>query len=1084
MTESSLEVVDVLEALESKLAYLPGGRDREGRPILIVNIPPSDTRDNLIINIKLEKLLQYLLGIFNDETKQNGICLIVDARKGCWRVARSYIRRSINVVGKCAGRTIVIRTDGFWEKRVDNCTKSWKDGEPIYVPIARLHFYVDSSQMTSDLSGTKYYEHSDWIQTRLRVEEYEKNAKDLIDKLTELEIKLSNFGQDHGRQEQEKMINFYWETGRELEDIARYIIHSGRILASVMSIETSQDFQDMIHRIHDLLDAIELKQTEVENGWSKMAASLDLARELSDLEGGVAKVTNWILGPADSMLNCHCHVGFDVASSENLRREHEELELECRETYGRYAKLLHRIDSIPDDCLTEDLKSQRDFMDFVCRSFATRLERRRNVLITSQRFFRLVSEYFDKTSEVFDNMILGNRSCSFSEAGEKLNNLEASKNTLDGLLTELIKEGEKLSDILSMPVKDALGRDVNVNYGEDISNIQDILDATNARKNIFNDSMELQKLTLKQIFLIHAYEKDAQQAVEWLSDLFGVFIENHVEIGCTATEIQSQKEELQSFQETAQGTFDYGCQLLNGARVLRISCRLTLDINTTVFAELRQAWRRLSSIGQEQLTRLRVCTVFHRNVDEHSSALNELIDTVQSTLLTPINSPIDESSDSSLSPKGECMSEVLKNREKLLVDVGRTVRLGRLLRTRLKEPLHIQLRMFKPEDDVTLMAQKNLTAIDAISERLAEVTRLAEKLDAKLYEAGARTRIPKEHETEKNSLHPESSNSSAISPASFSSPVTVTQLSIDKNAPTNDEKIIQASPEITEDIIEDINTEDYTTATECSVTPMPRSRSESFVTISECGDVMSDMCRFEADAASEEMQNIESSVSTNAPKRIHEPEIMNKTSISNLENMDINQNGIIDVNKTSGASIIETIEEKFGKVVKEVTEITTLRVSQDTKFGVASYEFTSNTLTENREEKKATGILDASCQYTNGCTNGYLDGTNKHCREEISISSVNAIPTTLENGYHSKQSTIVKDTAEYENHSILNMNEKAMPLQSRRNNDSGIEMTPRKNGNTDEDDDQDEVELLKKLKLVSCTPRVITESSMVVHELQ
>lgn len=103
-----------------------------------------------------------------------------------------------------------------------------------------------------------------------------------------------------------------------------------------------------------------------------------------------------------------------------------------------------------------------------------------------------------------------------------------------------------------MPVKDALGRDVNVNYGEDISNIQDILDATNARKNIFNDSMELQKLTLKQIFLIHAYEKDAQQAVGWLSDLFGVLIQNHVEIGCNATEIQSQKKELQSFQETAQ----------------------------------------------------------------------------------------------------------------------------------------------------------------------------------------------------------------------------------------------------------------------------------------------------------------------------------------------------------------------------------------------------------------------------------------------------------------------------------------------------------------------------------------------------
>lgn len=65
-----------------------------------------------------------------------------------------------------------------------------------------------------------------------------------------------------------------------------------------------------------------------------------------------------------------------------------------QDTYGHYAELLHKIDRLPrcDIQLPEDLKSQRDFMDFVCRSFATRLERRRNVLITSLRFFRLVSE--------------------------------------------------------------------------------------------------------------------------------------------------------------------------------------------------------------------------------------------------------------------------------------------------------------------------------------------------------------------------------------------------------------------------------------------------------------------------------------------------------------------------------------------------------------------------------------------------------------------------------------------------------------------------------------------------------------------
>jgi len=84
-------------------------------------------------------------------------------------------------------------------------------------------------------------------------------------------------------------------------------------------------------------------------------------------------------------------------------------------------------------------------------------------------------------------------------------------NFSDSLERELVKEGEKLSDILSMPVKDALGREVHVNYDEDIVNVKDILDATNARKNIFNDSVELQKLSLKQIALIYMYESDAEQ---------------------------------------------------------------------------------------------------------------------------------------------------------------------------------------------------------------------------------------------------------------------------------------------------------------------------------------------------------------------------------------------------------------------------------------------------------------------------------------------------------------------------------------------------------------------------------------------
>lgn len=122
---------------------------------------------------------------------------------------------------------------------------------------------------------------------------------------------------------------------------------------------------------------------------------------------------------------------------------------------------------------------------------------------------------------------------------------------IDAVERELVKEGEKLSDMLSMPVKNALGREISIDYTEDIINIRDILDATTARKNIFSDSVDLQKLTLEQVTHIDEYEKDAMQAVLWLDELFQVMLRDHGHVGCTVYEIQAQKDEHQGFQETA-----------------------------------------------------------------------------------------------------------------------------------------------------------------------------------------------------------------------------------------------------------------------------------------------------------------------------------------------------------------------------------------------------------------------------------------------------------------------------------------------------------------------------------------------------
>lgn len=141
------------------------------------------------------------------------------------------------------------------------------------------------------------------------------------------------------------------------------------------------------------------------------------------------------------MLNEHTKIGFDVQTAEELRKDHEILELQCWDTFGIYAKLLYKIEKLSVEntsTICKDLLLQRDFMCFVSRSFAGRLERRRNILITSHRFYRMVTGYFDKTNEVFQSFVMGTTLDDYEQAIENHKKLQENEQHLGKVVLEII----------------------------------------------------------------------------------------------------------------------------------------------------------------------------------------------------------------------------------------------------------------------------------------------------------------------------------------------------------------------------------------------------------------------------------------------------------------------------------------------------------------------------------------------------------------------------------------------------------------------------------------------------------------------
>lgn len=73
----------------------------------------------------------------------------MDARRGAWRVARSCIRLATNLIGSKAVSVIVLRPDGFWDKRVDSCTKSHKEIEVSKLILKNLIIIFNISTLSN-----------------------------------------------------------------------------------------------------------------------------------------------------------------------------------------------------------------------------------------------------------------------------------------------------------------------------------------------------------------------------------------------------------------------------------------------------------------------------------------------------------------------------------------------------------------------------------------------------------------------------------------------------------------------------------------------------------------------------------------------------------------------------------------------------------------------------------------------------------------------------------------------------------------------------------------------------------------------
>ncbi|XP_036681122.1 uncharacterized protein KIAA1755 homolog [Balaenoptera musculus] len=150
-----------MEIFHSRIACLPGGRDRAGRPLLLVSTTKGPWEAPWCTASEVTKLFSYLCTIPRPEDKTKGLAVVIDARKqpphpglvSALQATQALVPTSIRALLFLGEQEAALQLEALSDIQVE-----------VLTSLKALSHHVDPSQLPMALEGPFPYCHGEWVQ--------------------------------------------------------------------------------------------------------------------------------------------------------------------------------------------------------------------------------------------------------------------------------------------------------------------------------------------------------------------------------------------------------------------------------------------------------------------------------------------------------------------------------------------------------------------------------------------------------------------------------------------------------------------------------------------------------------------------------------------------------------------------------------------------------------------------------------------------------------------------------------------------------------------------------------------------------
>ncbi|XP_067266679.1 kalirin isoform X3 [Chanodichthys erythropterus] len=575
-----IKASDVLPVLREKIAFVSGGRDKRGGPILTF---PARSNHDRIKQEDLRRLVTYLSTVPSEDVCKRGFTVIIDMRGSKWDLIKPLLKTLQEAFPAEICVALIIKPDNFWQKQKTNFGSAKFTFETSLVSVEGLTKLVDPSQLTDDFEGSLEYNHEEWIELRVALEEFLASAVHLLSRLEDLQEMLAKKEFPVDVEGSRRLIDEHTQLKKKvMKAPVEELDHEGqRLLQCIRSsdgfsgrncISGSADFQSVVPKIASLLDKLHSTRQHLHQMWHLRKLKLDQCFQLRLFEQDAEKMFDWISHNKELFLQSHTEIGVSYQHAVELQTQHNHFAMNSMNAYVNINRIMSVASRLSEagHYASQQIKQISTQLDQEWKSFAAALDERSTILAMSAVFHQK-SEQFLSGVEAWCKM------CSEGGLPSEMQDLELAIHHHQTLYeqvtqayTEVSQDGKALLDVLQRPLSPGNSESLTAtaNYSKAVHCILDVVHEVLHHQRRLESIWQHRKVRLHQRLQLCVFQQDVQQVIDWIENHGEAFLSKHTGVGKSLHRARALQKRHDDFEEVAQNTYTNADKLLEAAEQL------------------------------------------------------------------------------------------------------------------------------------------------------------------------------------------------------------------------------------------------------------------------------------------------------------------------------------------------------------------------------------------------------------------------------------------------------------------------------------------------------------------------------------